>query len=155
MAHGNLIYDANYHPVKFMEMSKEGKSLAQILSVFGVSRRCYYNWREEYPEFLDAAEIGRIHAQARAEETLDKLAMGEMKGNVLAQIFKMKAQFKEDYQEKQVVQLDATLTLKNLPDEQLNKQLAAKLKLLSAEERAQMLPFLGTMNEVIEGELVE
>jgi hypothetical protein len=151
--HYNGIYNPSYHPAKFIELAKMGYTKAQIAAEFDISRMAMWKWSQEYSEFEEAVQRGLVHMQAYAERILDKIAQGEIpNANATAQIFKMKSQFREDYQDTKYIKTDSTLTINTLPDDQLQKQIMAKLKMLSAEERAELLAMQGS---VIEGEIVE
>lgn len=145
------IYKPDYHPKMMIEYGLQGLSIAQCASKFGVSRMCIYKWKDQYPEFKEAVEISMTHAQAIEEEKLDKLSTGELEGSATAQVFKMKSRFRDDYQE--VKQVNTTVNaIVHLPDDELNRQIAEKLKLLSPAEQAKMLP---SLNNVIDGEFEE
>jgi hypothetical protein len=146
------LYNSEYHCDRFIELCRDGKTIAQIQAEFGISKQTFYDWKERNPDFKAAVEVGIVHAQAYAEKTLDEIAQGKIEGNAAAQIFKMKVQFKDDYQDTKYIKTDNNFTFQNLPDEQLNRLIQSKMGLLTAEERAQFLPHI---EAVIEGELVE
>ena len=53
---------SQYDPVyceRVIELGKIGKSVEQIAANIGVGTKTLYNWREEFPEFLQALELAK------------------------------------------------------------------------------------------------
>jgi DNA-binding XRE family transcriptional regulator len=148
----SIKYDPSVHPAQAIELGKKGYTRAQMASEFNIAKNTLEYWRKEHKEFAEAMELALTHAQAFGEKQLQDIAEGKKDGDVKAYIFKMKMQFKEDYTETRQINQTNTLEVKALPDDQLNKQIAAKLKLLSPEERQAMFP---AISNVIDGEFVE
>jgi hypothetical protein len=145
----NPLYDPEKHPAQFIELAKLGKTRAQIHAAMDISKQTHYDWMNAHPEYKAAVDLGIVHMQAKQEELLDDLSTGRVEGNATAQIFKMKMQFKDDYTDVRYIKQESSVSFNNLPDDQLEKMLAAKLKLLPEADRQSLL---GT---VIEGEYEE
>jgi aminoglycoside phosphotransferase len=149
----HAIYNPSEHPARVVEMGKLGYTKARMASEMNISRKTFFSWIDEHEEFAYAVELAVTHAQARAEEELDRIATGEKNGNPQAYIFKMKMQHKDDYTEVKQINTVNTLQIQTLPDDQLNKQIAAKLKMLSEDERKTVLQQLSP--HIIDGEFEE
>jgi len=95
--------ESSYDP-KFCETAvdvlSEGKSLAAVCVAIGVARSTLYEWRDKYPDFKKAIEMGLQHAQLRFEELGLKGMSGEIKNFAGSSwIFTMKNRFRDDYAE--------------------------------------------------------
>lgn len=152
---GQLVYNPEYHPDRFVALARKGWSIAQILAEFDISYSGYYLWRDTHPEFKAAIEKGYVHQQANAERVLDDMAQGGLPDcKVNAQIFKMRSQFREHYQEVKTIKNENTnsFNLKNLSEAQLDKLLLTKFKnaarLFSPEEYAVIAPVVGNVIDV-------
>jgi hypothetical protein len=53
---------------KVIELGKLGKSVEQIASHLGMSLRVFYDWKEKYPEFLQALDDAKQYEQYWWEE---------------------------------------------------------------------------------------
>lgn len=53
---------------KVVELGKLGKSVEQIASHLGMSLRVFYDWKEKYPEFLQALDDAKQYEQYWWEE---------------------------------------------------------------------------------------
>lgn len=147
------LYKRGYHAKEAIKLGKQGFTIAQIASRFDVTRKVIYDWIERYDEFKNAMELSRTHAQAFNEQLLHEIAVGTYPdAKPAAFIFKMKSQHKDDYADVRYVKTDSNITVNNLNDDQLNRQIAAQIKMLPAEERRALLPQLGN---VIEMEIID
>ena len=75
-----------------------GKSLAAVCVAIGCARSTLYEWRNTYPEFKKALDLGLQQSQA----VLEDLGMRGMEGEIKSfagspWIFTMKNRFREDY----------------------------------------------------------
>jgi transposase len=61
------LYDPAYCE-QVIELGKLGKSVEQIASHLGVSLRVFYDWKEKYPEFLQALDDAKQYEQYWWEE---------------------------------------------------------------------------------------
>lgn len=52
-------YDPAYHPIRYIELSREGKSPVEIAAEFSISDHTIKNWNEKYESFNTAYEIGQ------------------------------------------------------------------------------------------------
>ena len=97
---------------------KDGKSITAVAVALGVHRDTYYAWKEEYPEFKHAAEMGEQLSEAYHETKLHETADGKIdKANGACRIFIMKSRFRETYAEpKDHLALTQTLIEKLLGD---------------------------------------
>lgn len=138
----SIKYDPVVTPERVIEMGKLGYTKAQMASALNISKKTLWQWQKEHEEFKAAMELALTHAQAKKETELDAISSGEKIGNINALTFAMRHQFKDDYTEVKQINKTNTLNVNTLPEDQLTKQIAAKLKLLSPAERAQMLPLL-------------
>jgi len=71
-----------------------GESLPEVLVYkLGISRRTFYNWLDEYPEFKAAWVESQLVAEAWHIQVGRGLALGQIKGNPIPWIFTMKNRF--------------------------------------------------------------
>ena len=61
------LYDPAYCE-QVIELGKLGKSVEQIASHLGMSLRVFYDWKEKYPEFLQALDDAKQYEQYWWEE---------------------------------------------------------------------------------------
>jgi hypothetical protein len=61
------LYDTAYCE-QVIELGKLGKSVEQIASHLGMSLRVFYDWKEKYPEFLQALDDAKQYEQYWWEE---------------------------------------------------------------------------------------
>lgn len=94
--------DPNIHAltVYYPEMCKtaieilgKGKSYAALAAALEISQRTILRWRQTYPEFEEACEIGKDKGQAWWEEDSD-VNMANKDYSSVRYIFKMKSQYK-------------------------------------------------------------
>lgn len=85
-----------------IDLGRQGKSLAQMASHFDVSRQTIDNWAAAHPDFLEALNRAKVHAQAWWEE---KGATGMEVAGFNAAVWKksMEARFRDDYTEKREI----------------------------------------------------
>ncbi len=83
-----------------LEVLAGGESLAAVCAEIGISRPTLYTWKDTYPEFADALNVGLQKAQ-RDWEALGRSGIeGEIKNFAGSPwIFTMKNRFREDYAE--------------------------------------------------------
>lgn len=68
------IIDVDFEMVKFY--AKKGFTDPEIAKCLKVSPATIYNWRNEYPEFLEALKQGKEIADSRVEASLYERALG-------------------------------------------------------------------------------
>lgn len=94
----------------------EGLSFKSFSAVVGVAPSTLFDWLEAYPEFSEAKEIGTNASLLFWERLSINSAMGNLVGdrpaNIIAIIWNMKNRFKEDWQDKQVVESSNSDSLK-------------------------------------------
>lgn len=76
---------------------RSGLSDEQIAKNIGISRRTFYNWINQYPQFKRATTIGKQHANFMVENALFKKAI---EGNTTAMIFWLKNNCPDRYSDK-------------------------------------------------------
>lgn len=76
-----------------------GFSLTSACGKIGVVKQTAYNYAEEYPQFLDAINMGRAIGMALWEERLTVQAL-ESPGNTAALIFAMKNLYQDDWRDR-------------------------------------------------------
>lgn len=54
----------------------QGKTIKQVTEMMGVDPRTFRSWRNKYPEFNEALEVGQEVAVSRVEQSLFKRACG-------------------------------------------------------------------------------
>lgn len=57
-------YDPEFHPNRYIELSKEGWSQKEIACDFEVMVSTVHNWMQEHPEFLESVTRGTQHLHA-------------------------------------------------------------------------------------------
>lgn len=98
------IYDAVYHPSiceRIPLMFSDGSSITKVAAVkLGIARSTYYQWKENYPEFKKACEIGENLSECAMEDIGQRGMNGEIANyNATTYIFTMKNRFRETYGE--------------------------------------------------------
>jgi len=95
------------------EMFAEGQDVSVILVELGISRKTFYTWIKNIPEFKTAYEMGREHSKAYCTKVGWDLVHGRIKkGNTAAWIFMMKNKF--NWQDK--VEVDNTTDKKTIEE---------------------------------------
>lgn len=96
-------YDASYCEA-VIEYGRQGKSIAWIASELDVSKQTLHNWMAAHPEFLDAMEVSRAHAQRWWE---DAGQAGMLTPGFGASVWSrsMAARFPDDWREHKGVEL--------------------------------------------------
>ena len=97
-----MTYPLTYKPElaeKLLDFFRDGSSITKVAAVkLGVSRQTYYEWKDKYPEFKKAAELGEQIAEATQEDLLDRGIMGEIEDfGMSGQVFKMKSRYRSTY----------------------------------------------------------
>lgn len=77
--------DSKYRP-KFSKdlrdgLRRDGKSVAEVCQIWGISRANYDQWSKSIPIFTEAVEIGNIDCEAFWTKTYRAVACGEQEGN--------------------------------------------------------------------------
>lgn len=62
-------------------LRKDGKSIGECCSLWGVTEKTYHNWRKAYPEFEEAHIIGEQDKNGWWREQQRLAATGKIKGN--------------------------------------------------------------------------
>lgn len=102
---------------KAIEVLKGGESLAAVCCELGIGRRTLYEWRDKYPEFADALEIGLQYAQRVWEQIgRDGMIGNYEKFNGAPWIFTMKNRFRADYAEEKESKSDAVSIVEKILD---------------------------------------
>ena len=69
-------YDPNRYPEWVRGLASRGMSVEEISKAMNISTKTLYAWRDLYPDFLAALQVGRIETVARLHNTLMKRAEG-------------------------------------------------------------------------------
>ena len=68
-------YDESF-PERAMDFASEGLTDSQIAYRLGISRSSFYNYKQQYPRFDEAIDVGRDVIDSRIENRLLELALG-------------------------------------------------------------------------------
>lgn len=74
--HPPIPYDPHRHPEWVRGLASRGSTVPQICTAMGVSRGTLYAWRDKYPDFLAALQVGRNETIALLHNSLVKSALG-------------------------------------------------------------------------------
>jgi transcriptional regulator with XRE-family HTH domain len=97
---------------RIQELASLGCTDEQIATFFGVSPRTVANWKEKYPEFLQAINLIKLKADATVADSL--YAQAGL-GNVTAQIFWLKNRRPQEWRDKQDLNLRTPDGLQIMP----------------------------------------
>ena len=75
-------------------MFEEGQSIVEVAKKLGISRRAFYDWMEQHPEFKEAADDGLSLAEAWWATLGRAGAAGKVGVNAPVWIFNMKNRYK-------------------------------------------------------------
>ena len=90
----------------------EGMTLAEMADALDVDRATVADWREKHPAFSRAVNLGLEKAQAWWERQGRIATFGGYDGyNATSYIFQMKNRFREDWRDKQDVDVNASVTV--------------------------------------------
>lgn len=108
----NLKYDPSYAQ-RVTEMFRDGSSITKVAAVkLGITRDTYYKWKESYPEFKEAAELGEQISETIHEAKLESGADGEIDNyNAASRIFIMKSRFRKTYGEQKEINVTGIKSL--------------------------------------------
>lgn len=85
---------------KISEMFEDGSSITKVCAKkLKITRRTYYEWKEKYPDFKEAAEHGEELAEAFHEERLDAGVLNSENFGMSGQLFLMRSRFRKTYSE--------------------------------------------------------
>lgn len=101
------LYQPEYCPA-VIEMGKQGKSPAYMASFFNIDRITLMRWAEAYPDFGTALSRAREHAQAWWEEDAQR-NLGSKHYQSQLWRYNVMGRFKDDYGERQQVDVNVTL----------------------------------------------
>lgn len=111
---------------KVIELGKLGKSLAQFASNFNVARSTIDQWAEDYPEFSEALNKAKAHAQDWWENAgQEGMFLGGSGFNAAVWKTTVQARFRDDYTERSEVVTTATVNLKHSLTDMTDEELAA------------------------------
>lgn len=69
-------YESDYHPDKARKFCLLGMTNEELADAFDISLATLHNWKNKYPEFLDAITRGKEDADAEVAEALRHRAIG-------------------------------------------------------------------------------
>lgn len=100
-------------------MFANGESVAEVAAALGVSRRAFYDWVEQYPEFKTAYEDGKQLSEAWWTKLGRAGAAGKVDIQPTVWIFNMKNRFEwRDKVEQDNISSDGSMSPKGLTPEQ-------------------------------------
>jgi len=85
-----LKYKPEYCELLIDHMSK-GYSFETFCTLVNVVPSTIYEWKKDFPEFLEAYKKGAVHRLLRDEKLLEQYNDGRIKGNPVTLMFKFKA----------------------------------------------------------------
>ena len=83
-------YNRKYCKQLTRGLRREGLSINKVCQLWGITRTTYNNWREEYPEFENAHQVGQRDYCVYLEDQAMDIATGKRKGNAGMMIFALK-----------------------------------------------------------------
>lgn len=86
-----------------VELGRQGKSWVEIADDLGFSARTLREWCSKYPSFQKAMEDAKQADQAFWERLMRGIAVGEVKGNVVAVTKSLQCRFRRDWTERSEV----------------------------------------------------
>jgi hypothetical protein len=109
-----------------VEAMTAGKSIASVAADIGVARSTIQEWEAVHPDFSVAVKVGKAKCAAWWEERLRNIAMlGGGAGAVTAAIFGLKNMASDDWREESKGQTNVNIDLRGVPDDQLERYVAA------------------------------
>lgn len=60
----NQVYDPEFHPKEVIRRMELGELDIQIIAAFGISKKTFYLWLKNHPEFKEAYDIGIVQCEA-------------------------------------------------------------------------------------------
>lgn len=94
-------YREDFHCESVIELSKEGKTIAEICAEWDIAKQTFYTWAKTHSKFLDAIKKAEAHRESYYINDGRKLYNGGLKGNPTPWIFIMKNCF--DWSDKKQV----------------------------------------------------
>jgi hypothetical protein len=94
------------------QLASLGCTDEQIATLFGVTTKTVYNWKEKHPQFLHAINFVKLMLDAKVSQSL--YAQAES-GNVTAQIFWLKNRRPQEWRDKQDLNLRTPDGLQIMP----------------------------------------
>lgn len=117
-----------------------GYSISAFCSYVSISRDSFYRWKQEYPEFKEAADISDNDSEFYFEKKSHDIIEGEIEASAqqVAMLKEERARqhgvLKEKDTSKTEINIGNMNVLQNLTDEQLNLTISDKLKKLNYKE---------------------
>jgi len=122
--HTNSKFRPKYSKQLRNGLRADGKSIREICSIWGITKRTYENWRKAHPSFEEAHEIGENDKASWWHKTQRSAATGEIQGNatLISQALKNEC----DYVDKVEVhnthdEKITTIRIEMLPSRDLNR----------------------------------
>ena len=84
------LYKKKYAKQLLNGLRADGKSIAEVCAIWGISHDAYSDWRKKYPEFEEAHKQGDRDKQAWWFALQRKVASGEAHGNASVINFALK-----------------------------------------------------------------
>ena len=95
-----------------ISFGKDGMGKAEMASMLSVAYSTFDLWTQEHPEFSEAVKEAQRQSQAWWERKGREATFGEVPGfNATSYIFQMKNRFKDDWRDKQDVDVKGGITI--------------------------------------------
>jgi transposase len=88
--------------------ARNGLTNEQIAANMGISKVTFYEWRNKFPNFANLIKEDKDYADTQVENALYKAAL---EGNTTAQIFWLKNRRRNDWKDKQDVEVTGDLSI--------------------------------------------
>ncbi len=71
-------YRADFHPDDFVEQSRQGNTIAEVLESWDISKPTFYNWARTHDDFFNAIKKGRLYLEAYWTRVLKQSIFGQV-----------------------------------------------------------------------------
>ncbi len=90
----------------------DGESIAAVCAELEVTRQTFYNWKDNYPDFCNAVEVGLLKSQRDWERVGRDGIVGNLEKFAGSPwMFTMKNRFRSDYQDDRKEEKDESTSL--------------------------------------------
>lgn len=107
------------------DMFKDGQSILEVTCELNIHKDTFYEWKEKYPEFSDAVDLGLQKAQALWEKMGRLGSFGKEKLDARMYQFNMKNRYKKEWRDRHDVEVTDKTPVQDMPEDQLKKAATA------------------------------
>lgn len=114
-------------------LRSEGHDISGFCSYVGITRKTYYNWQKDHPEFKEACEISKEDSDAHFNKIFHEGGLGKIDGFVPAamkEIYNRQHGVVKEEAHKTEINIGNMNVLQSLSDADLQARIAHKLKLV-------------------------